>query len=415
MAGIGNALMAVPMVRQIKRAWPAARMTILARLGAIGDVYRRLPEVDEVLVTSKGIRGKWRDVSATRARKADYYVIPFPSNRWQYALLAMTSGAKQRILHGYPVGFWKAMHFVPATRVPAERKIHDVVQNLNLLRAIGIEPDPTEAPVFLVNDEDRARADELLGPKLARDVRFVAIHAGSEANTLARAKRWPAPNYARLIEAIVRDIGLHVVLLEGPSEQGVSTKITGHLDPAHLDPAVANGGGVTTCHLRGSLGDAAAVLERATLYVGSDSGLAHLAAAVGTRAVTLFAPADPDRVSPFGNREFVVKAPQSCDPCFLYPWDATYPTVRCHEPYCIDSIKLDEVLKTVRRALDGQRSDSLFPVRRGEGRGEGQDAPPVGPRSHLRTAPTVEATGSSTSHAAHPSPPPSPRSTGKRE
>ena len=93
------------------------------------------------------------------------------------------------------------------------------------------------------------------------------------------------------------------------------------------------------------------MLERAALYVGSDSGLAHLAAAVGTRTVTLFGPADPDRVSPFGNRDLVVQAPQTCGPCFLYPWHTPYPKIRCREPYCIDSIPVDAVVTTVRRGF----------------------------------------------------------------
>ena len=204
-AGIGNALLAVPMVRQIKRAMPQARVTILARIEPMAEIFRRLPEVDEVLVTGGGSKGHWRSVSWARARRADVYLVPFPSNRWQYSMLAAASGAERRVLHGYPVGRWRALHFLPATRVPARRGIHDVVQNLNLLRELGIEPDETEAPTFAVTDADRARADQLLpGFALAKGDPFIAVHAGSARTVLARAKRWPAQNYARLIDAIAR-------------------------------------------------------------------------------------------------------------------------------------------------------------------------------------------------------------------
>jgi ADP-heptose:LPS heptosyltransferase len=67
------------------------------------------------------------------------------------------------------------------------------------------------------------------------------------------------------------------------------------------------------------------LLERATLYVGSDSGLAHLAAAVGTPPVTLFGPADPDRVSPFGYRDLVVQAPKKLQPVLPLPLDHALP------------------------------------------------------------------------------------------
>ena len=354
-AGIGNALMAVPMVRQLKRSIPTSRVTILARIEPMAEVFRRVAEVDEVLVTGRGWRGQWRSVALSRSRRPDVYLVPFPSNRWQYSMLAATSGAKRRILHGYPVGYWRALHFLPSTRVPAKRGIHDVAQNLNLLRTLDIEPDVTEAPTFHVTDTDRTRADELLQggaerqrrpaplPSAPPDDRFIVVHAGSARTILARAKRWPPQNYARLIDAMTREFHLPVVLLEGPDEAGVAHEIQLHL-PKDATP-------VTIVPLRGLLGDAAAVLERATLYVGSDSGLAHLAAAVGTGAVTLFGPADPDRVSPLGQRDLVVQSPKNCGPCFLYPWQTPYPKIRCREPYCIDGITVEAVMEAVRRGM----------------------------------------------------------------
>src|SRR4029453_12019681 len=109
------------------------------------------------LLTGGGLRGQWRNVTWARKRRADVYLVPFPSNRWQYSMLAFTSGARRRILHAYPVGYWRALHVLPPRRVPSQRGIHDVVQNLNLLRELGIEPDVTDAPTFAVNDIDRAK------------------------------------------------------------------------------------------------------------------------------------------------------------------------------------------------------------------------------------------------------------------
>ena len=106
--------------------------------------------------------------------------------------------------------------------------------------------------------------------------------------------------------------------------------------------------------LTGPLGDAAAVLERATMYVGSDSGLAHLAAAVGTPAVTMFSPADPDRVCPFGYRHLVVQPPPPCKPCFLYPWEKPYPAMNCVDPMCIEKITVEQVLERIELCRAGR-------------------------------------------------------------
>ena len=79
--------------------------------------------------------------------------------------------------------------------MPAVRGIHDVEQNLNLLRAFGIEPDMTDAaPTFNVNEHDRRRAGKMLAAAgIDEDDAYIVIHAGQGAQTiLGRAKRWPA-------------------------------------------------------------------------------------------------------------------------------------------------------------------------------------------------------------------------------
>jgi ADP-heptose:LPS heptosyltransferase len=336
-AGVGNALMALPMVRQLKRARPAAQVTVIARLNAMAEPFRRLldiNELDEVLVNGGGAAGHLRGLAWTRARKPDLYLVPFPSNRWQYALLAAASGSRRRLLHGYPVGYWRALHFLPSERLPAQRGLHDVVQNLRMLRALDIEPDESESPRFLLNETDRLHATTLLrNLDLDDDAPFIAIHAGSGKTILAQAKRWPPANYARMIQQLDRP----VVLLEGPDEAGVADEIL----------RFTTGTRPRVLRLRGPLGDAAAVLERASIYIGSDSGLAHLAAAVGTPPVTIFAPADPERVCPFGYRHLVVQPIKSCVPCFEYPWKTPYPKMSCRQPMCVTEITVQQVMEKV--------------------------------------------------------------------
>jgi heptosyltransferase-2 len=355
-AGIGNALMAVPMVRQIKQLFPGARVTILARIGAMAEPFRRLSEVDEVRVTGKGAKGLLRNVLWARRAKADVYLVPFPSNRWQYSVLALTSGAKRKLLHGYPVGKLRALGFV-GERLPAVRGLHDVVQNLRLLKCLGGGPDDTESPRFNVNDGDRARATKMLEEiGLSARTPFIAIHAGSATTILAEAKRWPAQKYASLIRALRDEFPHDILLLEGPDESGVADEITREINKQSPGIAIP---GLSVLKLTGPLGDAAALLERASLYAGTDSGLAHLAAAVGTRAVTIFAPADPERVCPFGNRDLVVKPDKPCSPCFMYPWETPYPKMRCQHPFCITEVTVEQVMQAVRKVLVSNKVEEM--------------------------------------------------------
>jgi ADP-heptose:LPS heptosyltransferase len=184
-----------------------------------------------------------------------------------------------------------------------------------------------------LNDTDRTHASTMLRNLDLEEIPFIAVHAGSAKTILAQAKRWPPAKYAELISQLDRP----VVLLEGPDEAGVADEILRHTNK--VKPRVLR--------LRGPLGDAAAVLEQASVYIGSDSGLAHLSAAVGTPPVTIFAPADPDRVCPFGYRDLVVQPAKACAPCFEYPWKTPYPKMRCREPMCVTEVTVEQVLAKV--------------------------------------------------------------------
>ncbi|HEV8291342.1 MAG TPA: glycosyltransferase family 9 protein, partial [Tepidisphaeraceae bacterium] len=261
-------------------------------------------------------------------------VAPFPSNRWQYSMLAAASGAERKLLHSYPVGNWRTMRGCVGETIEAKRGIHDVVQNLRLLLALGIEVDEREGPKFELSDVDRERARGMMqSVGIGSDARPIAVHPGSARTVLAEAKRWPPRLYAKLIPKLREKFSAELVVLEGPDELGVAEEIEKHLETK-----------LKVIRLCGALADAGAVLERCRFYVGSDSGLGHLAAAVGTAPVTIFAPADPDRVCPFGYRHLVVRPNRACSPCLMYPFGATRPKVKCTEPMCVTEVTVEEVL-----------------------------------------------------------------------
>ena len=103
-------------------------------------------------------------------------------------------------------------------------------------------------------------------------------------------KLWPVENYIRLANSLT-DIFTAVILDGGPGEEAVTTKLAQSLRLPYVNLAG-----------RTSLLQAAAILRRASLFVGSDSGLGHVASAVSTPTLTLFSTHKPERVRPWGNR-----------------------------------------------------------------------------------------------------------------
>ncbi|HEX8323400.1 MAG TPA: glycosyltransferase family 9 protein [Tepidisphaeraceae bacterium] len=350
-AGIGNALMAEPAVRQLRAGLPRARVVVLAMIAPMAAVFGGIAGV-ETIVTGRGMKNLLRGVRTTRGVKPDVYLIPFPSNRWQYNALATASGARRVILHGYPVGRFSALGFLHNDRVPADRGLHDVVQNLRLLEPLGLNPDYADVPRFTPTPAEAATAEATLRDMGLCEGPFVAVHAGSAKTILATAKRWPGQKYAQLVQAIARETRQNVLIVEGPDEAGVTQDIVQHCE--NLDR-------IHTLKLVGPLGESAAVLARSSFYVGTDSGLAHLTAAVGRRAVTLFAPADPDRVCPAGQRDLVVQPPDGRAASFLYPYQATKPKLPPEELGRINTITVEQVMAKVQQAAgnalaaDGRR------------------------------------------------------------
>src|SRR5688572_21124922 len=148
LAGVGNALLAQPMVRQLARGFPAAELAVFARTPAIAAVFERLSEVAAVEVFGNQPKEFLRLIRRMRAWRADVCVIPYPSNRWQYSILAAACRARRVVINSYGVGYWRAMHFLAGGRSPAIEGLHDLDQDLRLLEPLGIRPDLSMAPTF---------------------------------------------------------------------------------------------------------------------------------------------------------------------------------------------------------------------------------------------------------------------------
>src|SRR4051812_13238779 len=168
------------------RGWADARIMVMARTGAMGEIYRRMKEVEEVreLGNSSGeiLKNMWK----VRRLGPHLFVAPFPSNRWQYSMLAAASGARRKLLHSYPVGSLTTMRCCVGEQVDAQRGIHDVVQNLRLLTRLGIDVDESDAPKFVLREADRERARGMMqSVGIAGEERPIAVHPGSARTVLA--------------------------------------------------------------------------------------------------------------------------------------------------------------------------------------------------------------------------------------
>ncbi len=167
--------------------------------------------------------------------------------------------------------------------------------------------------------------------------------------TYGSAKNWPAAAVASFADAVVGRRGARVVLVGDAAGRAMRDAVRRGCSAAWRDDLVG-GPAVVDRVGRTDLSEVAALLRDAAVYVGNDSGLMHLAAALGAPTVGIFGSSSPAWTAPRGRRTAVVAATGfPCQPCYR-------PECR-HETFCLDTVSPEEVL-AVASSLAVRREDS---------------------------------------------------------
>jgi heptosyltransferase-3 len=261
---IGDAVLSTGLLDHLIRTHPEARITVACGPVAEG-VFLRMPCLERLVLVEKRPYGRhWLGLWARAV-----------GHRWDLVVDIRASALA-----------W----LVPAGRraVMRRRPGHKIAQ---LGAILGLDPPPL--PVAWTAPEDRARAAALLPPGPP------VLALGPTANW--RGKVWPAERFVALAHALLTGpmAGARVVVLAGPGaeERALASPVL-----AALPEAIDLAGRLT-------LPEAAAVLARAALFIGNDSGLMHLAAAAGAPTLGLFGPTPAGEYAPAGPRAAVAVAP----------------------------------------------------------------------------------------------------------
>ncbi len=291
--GLGDALEATPALAALKAERPDARIDVAVLRAGPRELFAGLPAlVERVIYLPYWESGRRAFALALLRRlRAFRYTAGFlmyPAARAEYQVLALALGAQRRFAHRYfePAAcnlLWLNTTLVPVTAA------HNVHRNLDLLRAAGFSPAPPERYEVPAGWSDPAprRRDAL------------AVHVGNIAHDGLDARRWPARNFVELIRRL-RARGWRTHVLSGPAEREVSREVA----------SAAGADGLVEVPLH----EAARFLSTCAGLVANDSGIAHLAAAVGTPVLAIFGPT-PTEFGPFGPRTAAFR-PSLCPPCF---------------------------------------------------------------------------------------------------
>jgi heptosyltransferase-2 len=304
---VGDAIMALPALRAVRARFPEAEIAILAR-AYVADLYREQRVCDRLIIYDShgehaGLSGGERLARELREQKFDKALLL--QNAFDAAWIAWRAGIQERI--GYARD-GRSLLLTKAVKVPrtGETPVHETHYYLELLRRAGwIEELPKEGFIrFDVSEERRRRGAEILIEAGARPHALrIAVGAGA---SFGAARCWPAERFAETANRLAEQADADIVLFGTAGEAAVTSAIAQRL----RKPAIDLTGKTTIAELPGAL-------SQCHLFIGNDSGVMHVAAAVGLPVVGIFGPTDPFGTGPMTPRRAIVQEKPYCSPCFL--------------------------------------------------------------------------------------------------
>jgi len=331
---LGDCIMALPMISETREAHPGSTVTVLAPAPLAG-LYTGNPAIDGILeIPSEHVHGligvfKIKDILAPHNFDVGYILPPSFGAASGFKL----AGVKHRI--GYVADGRRLLLSKPLPLPTPLNATHRSEIYFNLLRrGSGVDLDFVPPKLF-VSDQENEKAGQLLeryGLAVRQDFAALSVRA------VAESRRWGLANYIELVKLMVSRHGLKIVLI-GSSDD--------HRDGEEV---VASAGTGEVINLAGKtdLRQSAAVLMRASVFVGNDSGPAHLAAAVGCDLVVLSGADDPRETSPVSDRKRLVYLQElDCISCVKN----TCPLKNDDHMRCMRQISVDMVASEVDHIL----------------------------------------------------------------
>lgn len=326
---IGDVVMTLPALAALRQAFPGARITVLAKPW-VAEVYRLSPDVDEVLLFAApgrhaGLGGKLRLAGELRARHFDAAILL--QNAVEAAILARLAGIPLRAGYNSDARGLLLTHSV--RRTAAIRQVHQIDYYLAMVGALGcpaagrdvrLRPGPAYAEI----------ARTLFG-RFGLDAARPLIGVAPGA-AYGPAKKWFPERFANLADRLVGETGAQVLLFGSGGDRESTAAVQGSARHPFVDIA-----GQT------DLKEAIALMARCALFLSNDSGLMHVAGALGIPTVAIFGSTNPVTTSPVGEKSVVIHHAVACSPCLkpVCPTDFR----------CMEGIGVEEVYQAARKLL----------------------------------------------------------------
>lgn len=325
---IGDVVLSLPLAAIIKKHFPECKVSFLLR-EYTKPLAINNPNIDEV-ITIKEVEGKpsVRENVKLLKNRFDVCIVAYPT--YSIALILFLSNIRTRIGTGYR---WYSFLFNKKNYEHRKYgKYHELEYNVHLLQQLGIDEKVTEENVLYgitpsIQDEEKVKKDlHELGINFSKQIVIVHPGSGGSAIDLPISK----------VKEIIKNL----------SDKEVEILITGTTAEKELCQSLVVDKSIINLAGRYDLGGLIALINQCNVMIANSTGPIHIAAALGKNVIGFypkFTAASAKRWGPYTNKKNIFSPTIDCTNCTRK---------QCEKINCMDSIRSDEVVQTVKNILE---------------------------------------------------------------
>ena len=336
---IGDVLMITPALKALKSKYPNASLTVVVGSWS-KDILKGNPDVEEILLYDAywfnrnrnkklDIKKTWGFIKELRKRRFDI----FYSFRGDFMGILMGSLLRIPVRVAFNNGGGGFLLTHPITPI---ENIHQVEQFLNAIKGNGLthkysarDSDSDKKMKIAISEAERKFTATFIGKYSGKNESFIGFHIG--AGYLS--KLWIPEKYGILIKRLHDELGFHAILVGGGEDRVIVKRIESVIrETDSID-----------CTGIANIKETAALIEKCNLFIGNDSALVHIAAAIGIPVIVIFSAANnPVGWKPFGSDVACITKDVQCKYCEKF---------ECIDARCMRMITVDEVYNKAKEIL----------------------------------------------------------------
>lgn len=285
-AGIGDAVMATPIIEIIKLNNKKIRLTIICN-SANAEIFKYNPFISKQITYNRTFLSLIKAYYTVICNKFDIFIGSQPSNTVIHSLFAFFSFAKIKAKINKDNSYkYLNYNFLYDILVPNDMNRHRVQLNLEIINSIGLSPNLPNI------DKCKIYTTGLhINNRIYSNSNYIIIHLGSgEKNKL-----WPVENFSKIINYIIK-INKYVIIVGGIKEKNLLCKMQNNNDQKIINLI----GKLTLIELF-------LLLQNSSLLITNDTGVMHIAATTNIKILALFGSTNPAHIGPYTSNSMIIK------------------------------------------------------------------------------------------------------------